>query len=327
MKLFASILAIVASKSLAECIDGWGDDENNCYPQDAVLTCSGTGFTLQLSKATMYTQKQKDFLQSDKEYAINTNGVSAGTFDENGDVTIDKNWNDVEGLIVTHSKNKINFEVEISAENPALEIGGKTLYFTRSPSFKMICSISDHVEVKLTESINVEVTDLGTSGSVGENGSNDVWSSIFELNAYSDDQFTRKITSDEPISLGSPVYGMIDSTDLPTSLQYFVSNCDAKASDDENETTKISIFNNYECYNSIFGDAESIFMGRSSSHASTTDYKFSFPAFAFDVLQNDQLYMVSRGTMISLNGFINGNGSQLMNPDIFGALYTLRIQY
>ena len=60
-----------------------------------------------------------------------------------------------------------------------------------------------------------------------------------------------------------------------------------------------SILNNYECYNSIFGDAESIFMGRSSSHASTTDYKFSFPAFAFDVLQNDQLFMVSRCEMIS----------------------------
>ena len=295
MRLFAHILATFTSTSLAQCIDGWGDDINNCYPQDAVLTCSGSGFTLQLSKTTMYTQKQQNFLQPNRAYAINTNGVSAGTFDENGDVTIAQNWNDVEGLTVTHSENKINFEVEISAENPAIEIGGKTIYFTRSPSFKMVCSISDHVEVKLNESINVEVTELGTSGSVGENGSNDVWSSIFELNAYSDYQFTTKITSDEPISLGSPVYGMIDSTDLPTSLQYYVSNCDAKASDDENETTKISIFNYYECYNPIFGDAESIFMGRSSKDASTTDYHFSFPAFAFDVLQNDQLYMVSHG--------------------------------
>ena len=295
MRLFAPILAIFTRTSwvYSQCLDGWGDDINNCYPQDAILECSGTGFTLQLSKTTMYTPQQQEFLQPGREYSINTNGVSAGTFDENGDVTIAQNWNDVEGLIVTHSESNINFEVDISAENPAVEIGGKTIYFTRSPSFKMICSIADHVEVTLSESINVEVTDLGTSGSVGESGSNDVWSSIFELNAYSDNQFTTKITSDEPISLGSPVYGMIDSTDLPTSLQYFVSHCDAKASDDENEMTKISIFNNYECFNPIFGDAESIFMGRSSNDASTLDYKFSFPAFAFDVLENDQLHLVN----------------------------------
>ena len=82
------------------------------------------------------------------------------------------------------------------------------------------------------------------------------------------------------------------STDLPTALQYFVSNCEVKASDDENEITKVSIFNYYECFNPIFGNAESIFMGRSINDGSTTDYNFSFPAFTFNAVENDQLHMV-----------------------------------
>ena len=86
---------------------------------------------------------------------------------------------------------------------------------------------------------------------------------------------------------------MIHSTDLPKSLQFFVSNCEARASVDPNEKSKIAIFDKYECFNSIFGDAESIFMGRSINDGSTTDYKFSFPAFTFNNFENSPLFMVS----------------------------------
>ena len=85
---------------------------------------------------------------------------------------------------------------------------------------------------------------------------------------------------------------MIHSTDLPKSLQFFVSNCEARASDDPNEKSKISIFDKYECFNPIFGTAESIFLGRSINDGSTTDYKFSFPAFTFNKYENS-LFMVS----------------------------------
>ena len=36
----------------------------------------------------------------------------------------------------------------------------------------------------------------------------EIWSNSFHLNVFSDDQFTTKITSEEPISLGSSIYGM-----------------------------------------------------------------------------------------------------------------------
>ena len=47
---------------------------------------------------------------------------------------------------------------------------------------------------------------LGTYENAIEN--DEIWSSSFHLNVYSDDQFTTKITSEEPISLGSLIYGM-----------------------------------------------------------------------------------------------------------------------
>ena len=282
----------VTCEPARECLPGWGSDVDNCYPQDAVLECSSTGFTLSLTTTMMY--ESPNALQSDHRYGVFANDESVGTFDENGEITIDQDWNEITDLTVTHATDSINFEVEISVEDPAVEFGSMTIHTTRTESFKIVCSYSDKVEITLDDgSFDVDVgTDLGTSGSV-EGSENDIWSNTFSLNVYSDDQFTTKITSDEPISLGLPVYGMIVSTDLPTALQYFVSNCEAKASDDETETTKVSIFNNYECFNPIFGNAESIFMGRSINHGSTTDYKFSFPAFTFNAVENDQLHMVS----------------------------------
>ena len=47
---------------------------------------------------------------------------------------------------------------------------------------------------------------LGTYENAIEN--DEIWSNSFHLNVYSDDQFTTKITSEEPISLGSSIYGM-----------------------------------------------------------------------------------------------------------------------
>ena len=54
-----------------------------------------------------------------------------------------------------------------------------------------------------------------------------------------------------------------------------------------------SILQPIKTFNPIFGNAESIFMGRSINHGSTSDYKFSFPAFTFNAVENDQLHMVS----------------------------------
>ena len=281
----------VTCRPARECLPGWGSDVDNCYPQDAILVCSSTGFTLSLTTDMMY--ESSNALKSGHRYGVFANDQNVGTFDQNGDITINEDWNDITDLTVTHSTDSINFEVEISVEDPAVEIGDMTIHTTRTESFNIICSYSDKVEITLEDgSFDVDVgTDLGTSGSVEE--SEDIWSNTFSLNVYSDELFTTEISADQPISLGSPVYGKIVSTDLPTALQYFVSNCEVKASDDENEITKVSIFNYYECFNPIFGNAESIFMGRSINDGSTTDYNFSFPAFTFNAVENDQLHMVS----------------------------------
>ena len=279
-----------------KCLPGWGTDVDNCYPQAAVLECSSTGFTLTgLTKSIMY--ESVDALQSDKTYGINANGENVGSFDSNGDVTIEQNWDDIEDLTVTHSDDgKLKFQVEISADSPAFTIGDMTIHTTRTDKFSIVCSYSDNVKITLDgDSFDVDVGNkLGTSGSVNDDDvSSDIWSSTFNLNVYSDDGYSTKITSDAPISLGSSVYSLIEASELPTALQYFVSDCEVKASDDENEKTKISIFQNYECYNPFFGDAQSIFMGRSIKAGSTTDYKFSFPAFTFNTAENDQLHVVS----------------------------------
>jgi len=289
------------SRDSSKCLSGWGDDADNCYPQDAVLECSATGFKLTgLTTSIMY--ESPNALKSGHAYGILANGKSVGTFDESGDVTIEKTWNDITDFTVTHATDSIKFEVEISAEDPAVKVGDVTIHTTRTESFKIICSYSDKVKITLDDGpIDVNIgAALGTSGSIDE--TKDVWSSAFDLNVYSEDSFTTKITTTEPISLGSPIYGKILATDLPTVLQYFVSNCEAKASDEESETSKMSIFNHYECFNPIFGDSESIFDGRTQHVGSKTDYKFSFPAFTFNVVENDQLHLTCEITICPADG-------------------------
>ena len=239
-------------------------------------------------------------LKFGQTYNIYANGLEVGTFDDDGEVTIDENWDDIPDLKVTHSDDGLlNFEVEISVDTPAITIGAMTIHTTRTDTFSIICSYADNFEVSLDDDlpvVHVEVTELGTSGPVeSEPKEPPIWSDSFDLNVYSDDQFKSEVTSDEPISIGSPAYSLIQASKLPKALQYFVSKCEVKASNEENEKHKVSVFESYECFNPVFGDSESIFMGRPINTGSNfeDDFEFSFPAFTFNVAQDDELHMVS----------------------------------
>ena len=129
------------------CSPGWGSDVNNCYPLDASLECSTTGFKLSFTTTMMY--ESSTTLQPGQSYGINANGENVGTFDENGDVIIDQHWNDIKDLKVTHAKDSINFEVEISANNPTVKTNDVTIHTTKGGSFKIMCSYSDKVDFKL----------------------------------------------------------------------------------------------------------------------------------------------------------------------------------
>lgn len=273
------------------CLPGWGSNAANCYPQAAVLTCSATGFILSgLTKTIMY--EKVDALTFGKTYGINANGKNVGYFDDtDGTVTINQKWNDIQNLQVTHESNKIKFEVEISADDPTITHGSFQIHTTRTDKFKIICSFNDKTSIKI-DPLDVKIgNDLGIDGSVEKNAPENVWASTFSLNVYSDSGLTTKITSDAPIELGSPVYSKIATTELPTALQFFVSNCEAKASASDSETTKIAIFNKYECYNSVFGNAASVFMTRAPKEGSLTEYQFKFPAFTFSSIVDDELHL------------------------------------
>ena len=129
------------------CPAGWGSDVHNCYPQDAILECSTTGFKLSLTTKMMYESSAT--LQPGHSYGINANDENVGTFDENGDVIIDQNWNDIIDLKVTHTKDSINFEVKISADNPSVKTNDIKIHTTIGGSFKIVCSYSDKVDFKL----------------------------------------------------------------------------------------------------------------------------------------------------------------------------------
>ena len=129
------------------CPAGWGSDVNNCYPQDAILECSTTGFKLSLTTTMMYESSAT--LQPGQSYGINANGENVGIFDENGDVIIDQNWNDIKDLKVMHAKDSISFEVKISTDNPSVKTNDVTIHTTIARSFKIVCSYSDKVDFKL----------------------------------------------------------------------------------------------------------------------------------------------------------------------------------
>ena len=226
-----------SGECVQSCPAGWGRDINNCYPQDAILECSTTGFKLSLTTTMMYESSAT--LQPGHSHGINANDENVGTFDENGDVIVDQNWNDIKDLKVTHTKDSINFEVKISADNPSVKINDITIHTTIGRSFKIVCSYSDKVDFKLffenfkkqfhvissnvisetfsqnkvlnPTKVQIVLEDGSLDVSIGtprqfgtvENAieNEEIWSNSFHLNVFSDDQFTTKITSEEPISL------------------------------------------------------------------------------------------------------------------------------
>ena len=103
----------VGSFECYKCLPGWGSDNDNCVPQNTELECTATGFTLKLTQEILY--EAESGLKPDHEYSVSVNGKNAGTFDENGDITIDEKWDNIPDLTLTHSDDgKLKFKVEIS---------------------------------------------------------------------------------------------------------------------------------------------------------------------------------------------------------------------
>ena len=154
-----------------------------------------------------------DALNNDqKEAAVYVNGEEISSFDSNGDVTIEMDWNDVTDLTVIHNNDgMIEFSVEISAEDPTITIGDFTIHLTRTESFTMVCSYTDTVLV--STDADVTVSRFGTAGELGQEAGDDAWSNSFDLEVFSDDSFETHITVEQPISLGLPVYAKMSTLD------------------------------------------------------------------------------------------------------------------
>ena len=290
MKLFAYLVASATLVASDGCMSGWVDNGNGCYPENAELTCSQTGLTLQMSLSDMYENPEK--LTSDQKLATVYFGeddtmTEVGNF-EAETIQITKTWSEIaDNLEITQSDGSIKFQVKVSADQPGVTFGNDVIFLTQTASYYAACQFSDTVEVTLDGDVSVNVQEHSEDGTLGEDIS---LADSFILSAFhaTDNQ---EITEDLPIALGDTINGQITADSLFDTFVWYVEYC--KVSESSDKITEISLFDQFDCFNPVFGSAETIFNSKSHAEQSTTQFDFSFPAFTFDNGESDNLHLVS----------------------------------
>ena len=131
----------------------------------------------------------------------------------------------------------------------------------------------------LATEISETATQTGTNNMIGE----------FSVTSYSDNDFTNVITSDNPISVGSPIYTKISVSNLPESLTYQVLNCQIQNTGNENweaDSEYINLWKDQTCLNDV---VQAVGITVDTTNLDTENvYAFQFDAFSFVSQTEDQ---------------------------------------
>ena len=137
----------------------------------------------------------------------------------------------------------------------------------------------------LATEISETATQTGTNNMIGE----------FSVTSYSDNDFTNVITSDNPISVGSPIYTKISVSNLPASLTYQVLNCQIQNTGNENweaDSEYINLWQDQTCLNDVV-QAVGITVDTTNLEYDNS-YAFQFDAFTFvSQIEDHTLTLVS----------------------------------
>ena len=151
------------------------------------------------------------------------------------------------------------------------------MYWARTDTFTIQCNYPVGMTIKTTydtlaTEISETATQTGTNNMIGE----------FSVTSYSDDDFTKVIASDNPISVGSPIYTKISVSNLPSSLTYQVLNCQIQNTGNENweaDSEYVNLWQDQTCLNDVVQAVG--FTVDTTNLENDNVYAFQFNAFIF----------------------------------------------
>jgi len=286
MKVFAGLVAAAyATVTQEDCPnDAWAPntDADACEPVSTKVNvaCSASGMVVTFHEDLLYVSLDSTHSGEDSSSANTLSGDCSATnsVGSNYEMTIPL---DGCGTSVDQTGGKITFSNSIVGNVEAVTVDG--IVITETLQLDVECVFDETFQLTV-DNIGVDAADHELDGDAGTG----VFSSEFTLQSYTDSGFTSVSTATNTVVIGSPVYNRVTATNLPTNVDYFVTDCTAQdAKTDPGAQYEVI---NDGCLDNLLSTTI-ISSNLLSGDSSNTQVDFSFNGFTFAGTE-DTVYLV-----------------------------------
>lgn len=283
MKVFAGLVgAAMATLTIDDCPNSaWelNADSTKCVPKASkiTVTCSASTMKVEFHEDLIYVELDASH-SGEPTSSVNTIDDSctavtsnSGTYDFDIDL-------DACGTTVAQSGGKITFSNTIVGNVAALTIDG--IVTTESLELDVSCEFDDNFELTVDD-ISVEAADHDIAGS----DSTGAFDSVFSLTSYTDVGFSTVSSAVNAVVIGKPVYNRVLVTNLPSNVDFVVTDCTAQDAK-TNPTSTYKVIQD-GCLDTLLGVA-AISTNLEGDASGSVDFRFN--GFTFDST-SDTVYL------------------------------------
>jgi len=286
MKVFAGLVAAAyATVTQEDCPNAaWepNTDADACVPLDSKVDvrCSATGMVVTFHEDLLYVSLDSSHSGTASSTANTLSGdcTPATSSASEYEMTIPL---DSCGTSVAQTGGEITFSNSIVGNVAAVTVDG--IVITETLQLDVECVFDDTFELTV-DNIGVDAADHELDGDAGTG----VFSSEFTLQSFTDSGFTTESSTTNTVVIGKPVYNRVTASNLPTNIDYFVTDCtaqDAKTS----PTAEYEVIND-GCLDNLLSTTI-VSANLLGGDATNTQVDFSFNGFTFAGTE-DTVYLV-----------------------------------
>lgn len=199
--------------------NGWdyNFEKKTCIPYGASVNCLQDRMQVVLSNEHIF----ENLTDVDDDGSIAWPGTCFATHaatSVNGTYTVDVPLDDC-GTLVTQSDGTLTFSGYITGKADKLLVGGLLMRPVLRLPFQ--CSYDDNYHVFTTNIMTLSPDNVETIENADELAS-------FQITTFTDDEFSKPASKNNPVNIGETVYFQINSTSLPSNVKFVVVNCTVK---------------------------------------------------------------------------------------------------
>lgn len=199
-------------------------DGNYCRPTGVVINCDYRQMEVNFNSDHLYGSLDSDYYgtQDSSGHLLDPDCVGISDSDGNYKMTFKL---EKCGTVISQENGTLVFKNRITANSAAATTSG--IIVTMPLAFDVKCTYADAFDLTVEDVfINADDIDGTTGGEDGEVNEDGDFGQYFSIRAYSESDYTNDVTTDNRVTIGTPVYLEIkEQKAIPNSIEYYVTGC------------------------------------------------------------------------------------------------------